>query len=62
MLALAQPPVVVDRLSEAVERARGRRILGGVGQVARDGVLDDRALGASGRRAVRESGAFEAHG
>jgi hypothetical protein len=54
VLALAQPPVVVDGLSQAVDRARSRRILGGVGQVALDGVLDDRALGASGRRAVRE--------
>ena len=54
VLALAQPPVVVDRLGEAVERTRGRRILGRVGQVARDGVLDDRALGPPRRRAVRE--------
>ena len=40
--------------SEPVERTRGRGVLGGVGEVARDGVLDDRAFGASGRRAVRE--------
>jgi hypothetical protein len=52
VLALTQPPVVVDRLNEPVERARRRWVLGRIGQVALDGVFDDGSFGTSRRRAV----------
>jgi hypothetical protein len=54
VLTLPQPLILVDGLSEPVEGARRGSTLARVFEVSIDGVLNDRALRASGCRAVRE--------